>query len=256
LGVRPDAPTNETIVSANFGEKIMLNVENLSIEYAGVQALRNVCLRVEDKEIVSVIGANGGGKTTLLRTISGILKPSPGKIEFEGERIDGLPPHAICAKGLIQVPEGRQLFPRMKVIENLQMGAYHPEARKKIPASLERIFGLFPILKERKRQKAGLMSGGEQQMLAIARGLMSLPKLLMLDEPSEGLSPVLTENVFSILRQLEKQGLPILLVSQEVAQSLELSSRAYILENSQILLEGKSADLMNDDRVRESYLGM
>jgi len=234
----------------------MLKVEDLSIEYAGINALRNVSLRVEEKEIVSVIGANGGGKTTLLRTISGILKPKPGKIEFQGERIDGLPPHTICAKGLIQVPEGRQLFPRMKVIDNLQMGAYHPEARRNLTVSLERVFNLFPILKERRRQKAGLMSGGEQQMLAIARALMSLPKLLMLDEPSEGLSPVLTENVFRILQQLKDQGLTILLVSQEVAQSLELSSRAYILENSQIVLEGKSTELMNNDKVRESYLGM
>ena len=234
----------------------MLKVEDLSIEYAGINALRNVSLRVEEKEIVSVIGANGGGKTTLLRTISGILKPKPGKIEFQGERIDGLPPHTICAKGLIQVPEGRQLFPRMKVFDNLQMGAYHPEARRNLTGSLERVFNLFPILKERKKQKAGLMSGGEQQMLAIARALMSLPKLLMLDEPSEGLSPVLTENVFRILHQLKDQGLTILLVSQEVAQSLELSSRAYILENSQIVLEGKSTELMNNDKVRESYLGM
>jgi branched-chain amino acid transport system ATP-binding protein len=234
----------------------MLKVEDLSIEYAGIKALRNVSLRVEEKEIVSVIGANGGGKSTLLRTISGILKPKPGKIEFRGERIDGLPPHTICAKGLIQVPEGRQLFPRMKVIDNLQMGAYQPEARRNLTASLERIFNLFPILKERKKQKAGLMSGGEQQMLAVARALMSMPKLLMLDEPSEGLSPVLTENVFSILHQLNDQGLTILLVSQEVAQSLELSSRAYILENSQIILEGRSTELMNNDKVRESYLGM
>jgi branched-chain amino acid transport system ATP-binding protein len=234
----------------------MLKVEDLSIEYAGINALRNVSLRVEEKEIVSVIGANGGGKTTLLRTISGILKPKPGKIEFQGERIDGLPPHTICAKGLIQVPEGRQLFPRMKVIDNLQMGAYHPEARRNLTGSMERVFNLFPILKERKKQKAGLMSGGEQQMLAIARALMSLPKLLMLDEPSEGLSPVLTENVFRILQQLKDQGLTILLVSQEVAQSLELSSRAYILENGRIVLEGKSTELMNNDKVRESYLGM
>jgi len=234
----------------------MLHVEDLSIEYAGIYALRNISLRVGEKEIVSVIGANGGGKTTLLKTISGILHPKPGRIEFLGERIDGLPPHIICAKGLIQVPEGRQLFPRMKVIDNLQMGAYHSHARRNLNRSLERVFDLFPILKERKRQKAGLMSGGEQQMLAIARALMSLPKLLMLDEPSEGLSPVLTENVFRILYQLKDQGLTILLVSQEVAQSLELSSRAYILENSQIVLEGKSAELMNNDKVRESYLGM
>ncbi len=234
----------------------MLHVEDLSIEYAGICALRNISLRVEEKEIVSVIGANGGGKTTLLKTISGILHPKPGKITFRGERIDGLPPHIICAKGLIHVPEGRQLFPRMKVIDNLQMGAYHPQARQNFTGSLERVFHLFPILKERKKQKAGLMSGGEQQMLAIARALMSLPKLLMLDEPSEGLSPVLTENVFGILHQLKDQGLTILLVSQEVGQSLELSNRAYILENSRMILEGKSRDLMSNDKVRESYLGI
>jgi branched-chain amino acid transport system ATP-binding protein len=173
-----------------------------------------------------------------------------------GERIDQLAPHEICKKGLIQVPEGRQLFPKMKVINNLEMGAYLTEARKLTAQSLERVYELFPLFRQRKHQKAGLLSGGEQQMLAISRALMSVPKLLMLDEPSEGLSPLFTANVFDTLKVLGDQGLTILLVSQEVELSLALSNRAYVLENGQITLEGKSCDLLNDDKVRESYLGM
>ncbi len=234
----------------------MLRVEKLNVGYAGVAVLRDVSLTVNDGEIVSVVGANGGGKTTLLKTISGLLGPSSGSIEFMGERTDQLPPHEICQRGLIQVPEGRQLFPKMKVINNLEMGAYLPEARKQTAQSLERVYNLFPIFRERKHQRAGLLSGGEQQMLAIGRALMSVPKLLMLDEPSEGLSPLFTANVFDTLKILGDQGLTILLVSQEVELSLALSNRAYVLENGQITLEGKSSDLLCDDKVRESYLGM
>jgi branched-chain amino acid transport system ATP-binding protein len=234
----------------------VLRVERLSIDYTGVVALREVSLVVNEGEIVTVIGANGGGKSTLLKAISGLLSPSSGRIEFIGERIDGLPPHEICKRGLIQIPEGRQLFPRMKVIHNLQMGAYLPEARKNVAQSLERVYGLFPLFRERKNQKTGLLSGGEQQMLAIARALMSRPKLLMLDEPSEGLSPLLTSNIFDTLRILGEQGMTILLVSQEVEQALELSHRAYVLENGQITMEGRSEELLNNDKVRESYLGM
>lgn len=234
----------------------MLRIEGLRIAYEGLTALRDVSLAVDEREIVSVIGANGGGKTTLLRTISGLVRPAAGRIEFRGDRIDGLPPHVICRKGLIQVPEGRQLFPRMKVIENLQLGAYHPGARRHLRTSLERVFSVFPILAERAQQRAGSMSGGEQQMLTIARALMALPRLLMLDEPSEGLSPIMTATVFDVLRRLQEQGLTILLVSQEVVQSLDLSSRTYVLENGQIVLHGRSADLLANDRVRESYLGM
>ena len=236
--------------------KNMLSIRELAVDYGGIAALRKVSLEVGENEIVSVIGANGGGKTTLLRSISGVLARVSGRIDFCGENINGLPPHEICGRGLIQVPEGRQLFLRMKVIENLQMGAYQATARKDLRRSLERVFALFPVLKERQKQKAGSMSGGEQQMLAIARALMSKPRLLMLDEPSEGLSPVLTANVFATLRQLQAQGLSILLVSQEVAQSLGLSERAYVLENGQIVLQGKSSDLLNAEKVRESYLGL
>jgi len=234
----------------------MLNVDQVSVAYAGVTVLREVSLMVKEGEIVSVVGANGGGKTTLLKTISGLLKPSSGAIEFMGEKIHELPPHEICKRRLIQVPEGRQLFPKMKVIHNLEMGAYLPEARENITQSLERVYGLFPLFKERANQKAGSLSGGEQQMLAIGRGLMSIPKLLMLDEPSEGLSPLFTSNVFDALKILGEQGLTILLVSQEVEQSLELSHRTYVLENGRISLEGKSSELLSNDKVRESYLGM
>jgi len=234
----------------------MLNIDKLSVAYAGVTVLREVSLTVNEGEIVSVVGANGGGKTTLLKTVSGLLKSSAGAIEFMGERIHELPPHEICKRRLIQVPEGRQLFPKMKVIHNLEMGAYVPGARKNISQSLERVYGLFPLFRERANQKAGSLSGGEQQMLAIGRGLMSMPKLLMLDEPSEGLSPLFTSNVFDALKILGEQGLTILLVSQEVEQSLELSHRAYVLENGQITLEGKSSELLKNDKVRESYLGM
>ena len=234
----------------------MLNVEKLSVAYAGVTVLRDLSLTVNEGEIVSVVGANGGGKTTLLKTISGLMKPISGCIEFMGEKIHEFPPHEICKRRLIQVPEGRQLFPKMKVINNLEMGAYLPEARKDTAQSLERVYSLFPLFKDRKNQKAGSLSGGEQQMLAIGRALMSRPKLLMLDEPSEGLSPLYTSNVFDTLKILGEQGITILLVSQEVERSLELSQRAYVLENGQITLGGRSSELLNNDKVRESYLGM
>ena len=234
----------------------MLKIDGVSVAYAGVTVLREISLMVNEGEIVSVVGANGGGKTTLLKTISGLMKPSSGTIEFMGEKIHDLPPHEICKRRLIQVPEGRQLFPKMKVIHNLEMGGYLAEARKNTPQSLERVYGLFPLFRERGNQKAGSLSGGEQQMLAIGRGLMSMPKLLMLDEPSEGLSPLYTSNVFDALKILGEQGLTILLVSQEVEQSLELSDRAYVLENGRITLEGRSKELLSNDKVRESYLGM
>ena len=234
----------------------MLKIENLSVAYSGEAVLHGLSLTVNEGEIVSVVGANGGGKTTLLRTISGLMKPALGAIRFMGERIDGLAPHEICARGLIQVPEGRQLFPKMSVVANLEMGAYLSKARKNAARSLSRVYDLFPILTERTRQKAGLMSGGEQQMLAIGRALMSIPRLLMLDEPSEGLSPVLTSTVFDVLKTLADEGLTVLIVSQEVERSLGLSHRGYVIENGRIALEGRSPDLLCDDRVREAYLGI
>jgi branched-chain amino acid transport system ATP-binding protein len=234
----------------------MLKVEKLSIAYGGVKAVDNAFLTVHEDEIVAVIGANGAGKTSLLKAISGLLKPIAGSIEFSGQRVQGLPAYEICKRGIVQVPEGRQLFPGMKVLHNLQMGAYLPEARKRLDESLKMVYQLFPVLERRQSQLAGLLSGGEQQMLAVARALMSVPKLLMLDEPSEGLSPLLTANVFDTLKVLREQGLTILLVSQEVELSLALSNRAYVFENGRVTLEGKSSDLLNDDKVREAYLGM
>lgn len=234
----------------------MLKVEKLKADYGGVSALRNVSITVDEGEIVTIIGSNGAGKTTLLKAISGLLSLSLGSIEFLGERIDGLPPYEICKRGVIQVPEGRQLFPRMKVIHNLQMGAYLPEARKRVADSLEWVYHLFPILKERQGQKAGLLSGGEQQMLAVGRALMSLPRLLMLDDPSEGLAPLSTLEIFNILEMLGEQGTTILVVSQEVSKVLGLTHRAYVLENGQIILEGRGHELLNNDRVKESYLGV
>lgn len=234
----------------------MLKVENISISYGGVKALSDASILIKETEIVTVIGANGAGKTSLLKAISGLLTPVSGRIEFLEEKVDGQPAYEICKRGIIQVPEGRQLFPRMKVLHNLQMGAYLPGARKYVDDSLQRVYHLFPILNERKSQVAGLLSGGEQQMLAIGRALMSKPKLLMLDEPSEGLAPVVTDQIFDILKILGEQGMTILLVSQEVARSLELSYRAYVLENGKVVMAGKSEELMNNDKVRESYLGI
>jgi branched-chain amino acid transport system ATP-binding protein len=234
----------------------MLEVERLSVAYAKVRALRDASIRVGGGEIVSVIGANGAGKTTLLKAISGLLTPLSGHIEFMGEKIDGQSPQELCQRGVIQVPEGRQLFPKMKVIHNLVMGAYLPEARKNLGDSLQEVFQLFPILKERRSQQAGLLSGGEQQMLAVGRALMSRPRLLMLDEPTEGLAPVLTDHIFNTLKALGEHDTTILLVSQEVARALELSQRAYVLENGQITMEGKSWELMDNDQVRESFLGI
>ncbi len=234
----------------------MLKVENLNVAYGGVRALSGASVIVEENEIVSVIGANGAGKSSMLKAISGLLTPVSGRITFLGERVNGRQPYDICRKGIIQVPEGRQLFPRMKVLHNLQMGAYLPEARNYVEDSLERVYQLFPILNERKNQVAGLLSGGEQQMLAIGRALMSKPKLLMLDEPSEGLAPVITDQIFDILSVLGDQGTTILLVSQEVVRSLELGDRAYVLENGKVVLAGTTKELMNNDKVRAAYMGI
>jgi len=234
----------------------MLQVSNLSVSYDHLPALREIHLRVEKGEFVSVIGSNGAGKTTLLKTISGLISPVSGSIHFEEVRIDGWPTYVICQRGIVQVPEGRKIFPRLKVIDNLQMGAYLPEAKKHFAGSLEEVFSLFPILKERKGQTAATLSGGEQQMLAIARGLMALPKLFMLDEPSLGLAPKTSQEIFQTLEKLNKKGLTILLISQDVLQSLRLAERAYVLENTRIVMEGRGADLLKEQKVKEAYLGI
>ena len=234
----------------------MLQVSDLSVFYGHLPALREVSFLVGKGELVSIIGSNGAGKTTLLKTISGLMKAASGTVRFEGDRIDGLPTYEICSRGIIQVPEGRKIFPRMKVIDNLEMGAYLPEAKRRFHESREQVYALFPLLASRKKQLAATLSGGEQQMLALGRALMSRPKLIMFDEPSLGLSPKASQEIFQIIGKLNQEGLTVLLISQDVLQSLGMAQRAYVLENSRIVMEGKAAELLQDPRVKEAYLGI
>ncbi len=234
----------------------MLTVQGLQTFYGDLQALHDVSLHVREGEIVSVIGSNGAGKTTTLMTISGVLRPRAGRIEFDGSRIDGLKPSAIVERGLGHVPEGRQLFPSMSVEDNLLMGACSRRARGGRDETMRQVFALFPRLEERRRQIAGTLSGGEQQMVAIGRGLMGRPRLLMLDEPSLGLSPALVSTIFGILREINGRGTSILLVEQNVLRALKLSHRGYILENGQLVAEGPSQTLLHDPNVRSAYLGL
>ncbi len=234
----------------------MLQVSDLSVFYGHLPALREVSFVVEKGELVSIIGSNGAGKTTLLKTISGLMKAVSGTVRFEGDRIDGLPTYEICSRGIIQVPEGRKVFPRMNVIDNLEMGAYLPEAKKRFHETRERVYALFPLLASRRKQLAATLSGGEQQMLALGRALMSRPKLIMFDEPSLGLSPKASQEIFQTIGKLNQEGLTVLLISQDVLQSLGLAQRAYVLENSRIVMEGKAADLLQDPKVKEAYLGI
>lgn len=234
----------------------MLKVDKISVFYGGLQALWDVSIEVMERQFVTVIGSNGAGKTTLLKTISGIVKPTSGSIAFANQKFDGLAPHKICEMGVVHIPEGRRIFPLMKVSENLEMGAYLPAARKYSEDSLERVYHLFPVLKERRNQLAGTLSGGEQQMLALGRGLMSRPRLLMLDEPTLGLAPKLAMEMLGSLKSLNEQGITILLVSQEVLQCLRLAQKGYVLENGRVALEGICENLLKDEAIRKSYLGL
>ena len=234
----------------------MLNVEGMNTFYFSVQVLRDVSFRIGEGEIVSIVGANGAGKTTMIKTVSGILTPRSGSILFLGERIDRLRPDKIVERGLIQIPEGRKLFQPLTVGENLHLGAFHKSAKLKRAETLERVFAIFPHLKERIHQLAGTLSGGEQQMLAIGRGLMSLPKLLMLDEPSLGLAPLMVKEIFQVVIGINRQGTTILLVEQNIKQSLALASRGYVLENGRIVLSGNSEELLQNEHTRKAYLGM
>jgi branched-chain amino acid transport system ATP-binding protein len=234
----------------------MLKVNSISVSYGKLQAIRDIRIEVAENDFVSVIGSNGAGKTTLLRAISGLTRISAGSIEFRGERLDGLVPRRICEKGIIQVPEGRKIFPFMKVKENLLLGAYLPRPRKLIQDSLSQVYQLFPVLKERQSQLTKTLSGGEQQMVAIGRGLMSRPLLLILDEPTLGLSPKLSADMLMSLKHLKEQGITILLVSQEVIQSLQLAQRAYVLENGRVVLQGTGSELSQNEHIRKAYLGM
>jgi branched-chain amino acid transport system ATP-binding protein len=235
----------------------MLEVANLDLFYGDAQALDDVSLEVKEGEIVAIVGANGAGKSSLIRTIFGMARARSGSIRFLGQDISAAPPHRICDMGLGQVAEGRQIFPNMSVIENLEMGAVVPRARAGMKAALARVIELFPRLAERRRQFAGTLSGGEQQMLAIARCLMGAPRLIMLDEPSLGLAPVVAQDVLGTIRGLnERDNLTVLLVEQNVAQSLALADRGYVLENGRIVMSGTGAELLADDRVRRAYIGL
>jgi branched-chain amino acid transport system ATP-binding protein len=232
---------------------MLLQVEGLRVSYGRIQALRGIDLTVDEGEIVTLLGGNGAGKTTTLRTISGLLPAAAGSITFDGTRIDGMKAHDVVGLGIGHVPEGRRIFPRMSVHENLTMGAYR--RRGDLTADLDRAFTLFPVLKERRNQQGGNLSGGEQQMLAIGRALMGQPRLLLLDEPSMGLAPMIVARIFEILREINAQGTTVLLVEQNAAQALRLASRGYVLETGSIALSDTAAALLADDRVRSAYLG-
>jgi ABC-type branched-subunit amino acid transport system ATPase component len=234
----------------------MLEVENIRAYYGRIQVLWDVCLKINEGEIFALVGANGAGKTTLLRVISGILRPESGTIKFLGRRIDGLSPHAIVELGISHIPEGRKLFTEMSVQENLEMGAYTPRAWKLRHETIKEVYQLFPVLKERGRQMAVTLSGGEQQMLAMGRGLMSRPKLCIIDEPSNGLAPKLVAEVFQVIKSLRERGVTIMLIEQNVRQTLEIADRASVLENGRMVLEGKCDELLCSDHIKEAYLGI
>jgi len=233
----------------------MLKIENLEVSYGNIKAIKGISLEVNQGEIVTLIGSNGAGKSTTLRAISGILKPRSGSITFNGERIDGVEGHEIVAKGICQSPEGRRIFPKMTVDENLDLGAFLRNDKNEIANDRQRVLELFPRLQERIDQKAGTMSGGEQQMLAVGRALMGSPKLLLLDEPSMGLAPVLVEMIFETIEKINKQGTTILLVEQNALAALNVADRAYVLESGSIKMSGKARDLISNDEVTKAYLG-
>jgi branched-chain amino acid transport system ATP-binding protein len=233
----------------------LLEIEDMHSYYGHIHALQGISLTVEEGEVVTLIGSNGAGKTTTLRSIHGILPPREGRIVFAGEEIQGTPAHELIGKGIAQSPEGRKIFFRMTVLENLEMGAYHRSDHSEVRQDMDRVFELFPRLKERTKQEAGTMSGGEQQMLAIGRALMSRPRLLLLDEPSMGLAPVLVERIFETIREINAQGTTILLVEQNANVALEIATRGYVLETGKIVNSSSAERLREDPTVREAYLG-
>lgn len=234
---------------------MLLKVTDLKTAYGKIEALKGISIEVNEGEIVTLIGANGAGKSTTLKTISGQLVPAAGSIEFLGASIGGVPPHKVTEKGIIQVPEGRRIFSRMTVLENLEMGAYLRNDKDGIKADMEHVFELFPRLRERVAQKGGTLSGGEQQMLAMGRALMARPKLLMLDEPSMGLAPVVVETIFEIIEKLNNDGITILLVEQNANLALSIANRGYVLETGEIKLTGTGRELLSNEDVRKAYLG-
>jgi len=234
----------------------LLRLEDVRASYGDLQALFGITFEVKAGEIVTLIGANGAGKTTTLRVISGLLKSRQGKVYFDGQDISKLPPHEIVMRGVSHVPEGRQLFPFMSVEENLALGAYIPRQRPGIKQAIEEQLELFPILKERRKQLAGTLSGGEQQMVAVARGLMAAPKLLLLDEPSLGLAPKIVEEVFTKVQQIGKSGVTVLIVEQNVVDGLSISDRGYVVENGEVTLQGSPKELLGNEQIRAAYLGL
>ncbi|HHU32065.1 MAG TPA: ABC transporter ATP-binding protein [Clostridia bacterium] len=233
----------------------MLTVENLSVSYGGIKAVDNISFQVNEGEVVALIGANGAGKTTILRAISGLVDKEKGTVVFKEQPIHNLPPHQIVALGISHVPEGRRVFPLMSVRENLELGAFGRKNRKEILADMELVFAKFPRLKEREMQPAGTLSGGEQQMLAIGRALMSRPKLLLMDEPSMGLAPMLVQQIFETVTEINKSGTTILLVEQNARMALGIANRAYVLETGEIVLTGEAQELAENPQVKKAYLG-
>jgi branched-chain amino acid transport system ATP-binding protein len=234
----------------------MLQVDGLGTGYGRAQALHDVSLRVEDGEIVTILGPNGAGKTSLVNAIAGVLRPWGGSVTFDGIEMTTLPPHRVIEHGMALVPEGRRIFPKMTVTENLDLGSYTATARPGHDAALESVYRIFPRLKERHRQVAGTLSGGEQQMLAIGRALMAQPRLLLLDEPSLGLAPIVVENIFEVLREVNATGVSILLVEQNAVEALDIAARGYVLEEGRVVGEGTAAELEQDERLRKAYLGL
>ncbi|MGD0584844.1 MAG: ABC transporter ATP-binding protein [Oryzomonas sp.] len=234
----------------------MLSIDKLNFSYGDLKFIWDIDMEVHEGEIVTVVGANGAGKSTTLKNISRLVKPTSGSITFLGEDLEKLESYHVVERGIVQVPEGRKIFPDMTVLENLRMGSYIKSARKAREANVERVFGMFPRLKEREKQLGGTMSGGEQQMLAIARGLMANPKLLLLDEPSLGLSPLFVKIIFEIIQEINRQGVSILLVEQNVFQSLKIAHRAYVLETGRVVLTGGGTDLLDNEHVKKAFLGM
>jgi branched-chain amino acid transport system ATP-binding protein len=233
----------------------LLDLRDVAIRYGAIEAVKGISLRVDEGEIVTLIGGNGAGKTTTLRTISGVKRPAQGTIWFRGGRIDGLAAHEVVARGIGHAPEGRRIFSRMTVHENLEMGAYGRKDADAVGKDLERVYMLFPVLKERQRQAGGTLSGGEQQMLAIGRALMGRPRLLMLDEPSMGLAPLLVERIFSLIAEIHTQGTTVLLIEQNAHMALRLADRGYVIESGEIVLEDRADALLHNDAVRKAYLG-
>jgi branched-chain amino acid transport system ATP-binding protein len=247
-----EAPATAPAASGN----LVLSIDTIHTFYGAIEALKGISVDVHEGEIVTLIGANGAGKSTTLKTVSGLLHPRDGKITFMGTDISSMPVHQVTAKGVVQVPEGRRIFPRMTVEENLEMGAFlRSKDVEGVKSSMEQVYGLFPRLKERRLQKGGTLSGGEQQMLAMGRGLMGSPKLLMLDEPSMGLAPVVVETIFETIGKLNAQGITILLVEQNAAMALQIANRGYVLETGSVALQGPGKELLHNERVRKTYLG-